>query len=122
MTRHVSNISSLAGSFFAAVFCVGMLTGCDNPKNDIKDLKSKVQLEYGQKKFKDSSKHAAEGLKLALEHVGPKNPDTLYLPKRFPKAISNSATKRMRFPRWFTRSICALALAKPSKNSKHGAP
>ncbi len=78
MTGQASNIMRLASVFCATVFCVGMLASCDNPKNDIKDIKSKVQLEYGQKKFKDSAKHAADGLKLALETFGPKNPDTLY--------------------------------------------
>ncbi|MDX2141712.1 MAG: TonB family protein [Rhodospirillaceae bacterium] len=63
-----------------------VLTACDDPKAKIKDLKSLVQVNYGAKKFKESGANAQEGLKLALETVGPKHPDTLY----FAQAVSEA--------------------------------
>jgi TonB family protein len=63
-----------------------LLTACDDPKAKIKDLKSLVQVNYGAKKFKESGANAQEGLKLALEVLGPKHPDTLY----FAQAVSEA--------------------------------
>lgn len=72
-----------------AALCVALLAGCDNPKNQIKDLKSLVQVEYGSKKFRESAKHASDGLKIALDNFGPKNPDALY----FAQALSEAYTE-----------------------------
>ena len=62
------------------------LAACGSPEADIKDLKSLVQVTYGQKKFKESAGHAAKGLKLATGVLGPKHPDTLYFAQALTEA------------------------------------
>jgi TonB family protein len=56
----------------------------EDPKAEIKDLKSMVQVNYGAKKYNESVVNATKGLALAQEHLGAKNPDTLY----FAQAVS----------------------------------
>lgn len=83
-----------------AVACVAatLLAGCDNPKNDVKELKSLVQVSYGAKKFKESARAASDGLKVSLEHFGPKNPDTLYFAQAMSEAYIQLNDKKNAVP------------------------
>ncbi|MBL8644091.1 MAG: energy transducer TonB [Rhodospirillaceae bacterium] len=56
----------------------------EDPKAEIKDLKSVVQVNYGAKKYTESAVNATKGLALAQKHLGNKSPDTLY----FAQAVS----------------------------------
>jgi TonB family protein len=89
MTVIKNNASRIFAACLAVAIGAGVVSGCDNPKADIKDLKSVVQVTYGSKNFRESAKAAAEGLKLSLEHIGPKHPDTLY----FAQAVSEAYMK-----------------------------
>jgi periplasmic protein TonB len=86
MSKRISPVAKLSAQVLAIVLGASLLAGCDNPKNDVKELKSLVQVAHGAKKFKDSAKAASDGLKISLEHFGPKNPDTLY----FAQAVSEA--------------------------------
>jgi TonB family protein len=65
------------------------LAGCNDPKSEIKDIKSALQVAYGQKKFKDVLSMAQKGLDLSSSAQGDKHPDTLY----FAQSISESYTE-----------------------------
>jgi TonB family protein len=89
MALHKIFASRLGVTFIAVVLATSLLSGCDNPKSQVKELKSMVQVSYGAHKYKESGKAAADGLKIALANFGPKNPDTLY----FAQAISEANIK-----------------------------
>jgi len=77
----------LAGAAAGAV--AAMLAGCEDPRAEIKELKSLVQVAYGNKKFREVATHASKGLTLALANLGPKSSDTLY----FAQALSEAYTE-----------------------------
>jgi TonB family protein len=89
MALHRIFSSRIGAMLIAGVLGAGLLAGCDNPKSDVKELKSMVQVSYGAHKYKESAKAAADGLKIALANFGPKNPDTLY----FAQALSEAYMK-----------------------------
>jgi TonB family protein len=90
----VFDLSRAASACLAALVCVLLLAACDNPKAKIKDLKSLVQVSYGSKNFTDSAKAASEGLKLSMESLGPKHPDTLYFAQGISEAYIKLNDKR----------------------------
>ncbi len=63
-----------------------MLSACDDPKREIKELKTEVQLAYGKKDFQKALTLSQKGLTMAAEASGPKSPDTLY----FVQAVSEN--------------------------------
>lgn len=56
----------------------------EDPKAEVKDLKSLVQVNYGSKKYNESVANANKGFELAQKNFGLKSKDTLY----FAQAIS----------------------------------
>ncbi|MBM3515818.1 MAG: energy transducer TonB [Alphaproteobacteria bacterium] len=72
----------------------GWLTGCDDPKREIKDVKGALQAAYGQKKFKDVLTLGQRGLDLSREALGDKHPDTLYFAQSISEAYTELANKK----------------------------
>lgn len=81
-----SVFTRLCTAGLALTLSLSLLGGCSDPKREIKDLKSMVQVTYGEKKYKESAANAAKGLQLALANIGAKHPDTLY----FAQALSEA--------------------------------
>jgi TonB family protein len=81
-------------SFAAGIAATTLLTACNNPKAEIKDLKSALQVAYGQKKFKEVLSLAQKGLELSLKSQGDKHPDTLYFAQSLSEAYSELGDRR----------------------------
>lgn len=73
---------------------VGALVLQDDPKAEIKDLKSMVQVSYGAKKHADSVVQANKGLVLAQKTLGNKHPDTLYFAQALSEAYIQLGDKK----------------------------
>lgn len=75
-----------------------LLAGCNDPKREIKDVKSALQLAYGQKKFKEVLGLAQKGLELASDALGSKHPDTLYFAQSISEALTELGDKKNAIP------------------------
>ncbi len=81
-----------AGAFSASA--VTALAACNDPKREIKDLKSALQLAYGQKKFREVLTLAQKGLALSSDALGDKHPDTLYFAQSISESYSELGDKK----------------------------
>lgn len=81
-------------SFAAGLAATTLLAACDDPKGEIKDLKSALQVAYGQKKFKDVLTMAQKGFDLSVKSQGDKHPDTLYFAQSISEAYAELGDRR----------------------------
>ncbi|MCB2107401.1 MAG: energy transducer TonB [Rhodobacteraceae bacterium] len=72
-----------------AALALPLLTACEGPEGEIKSLKAQIQVDYGEKNFKDIVVKAEKALSLSLQVQGPKSGDTLY----FAQALSEGYTE-----------------------------
>jgi TonB family protein len=70
------------------------LFACDNPEREIAGYKARVQVAYGEKKFKDVVAAAERGYALALKAKGPKSGDTLYFAQSLSEGYTELGDKR----------------------------
>lgn len=81
-------------SFAAGLMATTLLAACNDPKAEIKDLKSALQVAYGQKKFNDVLTMAQKGLDLSIKAQGDKHPDTLYFAQSISEAYTEIGDRR----------------------------
>lgn len=77
-----------------AVSSATWLAGCNDPKREIKDIKSALLVSYGQKKFKEVLSLAQKGLELSQDAQGDKHPDTLYFAQSISEALTELGNRK----------------------------
>ena len=71
-----------------------LLDACSDPKVEVKDLKSALQIAYGQKKFQEVLTLAQKGLELSSKVQGDKHPDTLYFAQSISEALEELGNRK----------------------------